>query len=168
MSMDTSKSNYSIRRIASTDNDKVRGIILSVMADFGCIGEGYSSSDLEVQSMYEAYTNDQSAFFVISDQENVICGCGGIGPLSGGIATICELKKMYFLKELRGKGLGQLMIDTCIEAARDCGYNQCYLETLEVMEAANHLYHKNGFKKLIKNMGATGHSGCDAYFVKDL
>ena len=42
------------------------------------------------------------------------------------------------------------MIDTCIEAARDCGYNQCYLETLEVMEAANHLYHKNGFKKLKK------------------
>ena len=75
---------------------------------------------------------------------------------------------MYFLKELRGKGLGQLMIDTCIEAARDYGYTQCYLETLEAMKAANHLYHKNGFKKLIKNMGATGHSGCDAYFVKDL
>jgi len=122
----------------------------------------------KLQTMNKAYTNDQSAFFVISDQENVIYGHVGIGPLSGGIATICELKKMYFLQELRGKGLGQLMIDTCIEAARDYGYTQCYLETLEAMKAANHLYHKNGFKKLIKNMGATGHSGCDAYFVKDL
>lgn len=168
MSMDTSNSNYNIRIIAPTDNDRVKDIILGVMADFGCIGEGYSSSDPEVQSMYQAFTNDQSAFFVISDQENVIYGCGGIGPLSGGDAKICELKKMYFLPELRGKGLGQLMIDTCVKAARDCGYTQCYLETLEAMTAANHLYHKNGFRKLSSHMGSTGHSGCDAYFVKYL
>ena len=166
--MDTSKSKYAIRKIASSDNDKVRAIILSVMDDFGCIGEGYSSSDPEVQSMYEAYANEQSAFYVIVDAENVIYGCGGIGPLSGGDDKICELKKMYFLPELRGKGLGQLMIDTCVDAARDNGYSQCYLETLEAMEAANHLYHKNGFQKLNHNMGATGHSGCDAYFVKNL
>ena len=159
---------YSIRKIALSDNSRVKDIILTVMADFGCIGEGYSSSDPEVQSMYEAYTNDHSAFFVISDNDNEVYGCGGIGPLSGGDAKICELKKMYFLPELRGKGMGQLMIDTCIETAKRLGYTQCYLETLEAMEAANHLYHKNGFRKLSCHMGATGHSGCDAYFVKDL
>ena len=166
--MDTSKPNYTIRAIAASDNDSVKNIILNVMADFGCMGEGYSSSDPEVQFMYEAYNNDQSAFFVISNAENEIYGCGGIGPLSGGDAKICELKKMYFLPKLRDKGLGQLMIDTCIEAARFCGYSQCYLETLEAMVAANHLYHKNGFKKLSNHMGSTGHSGCDAYFVKEL
>ncbi len=166
--MDTSKSTYSIRKISSADNSRVKDIILTVMADYGCIGEGYSSSDPEVQTMYESYSNDQSAFFVIVDQEDVIFGCGGIGPLSGGEGSICELKKMYFLAELRGKGLGQLMIDTCLDEAKNIGYNQCYLETLEAMEAANHLYHKNGFNKLISQMGATGHSGCDAYFVKDL
>ena len=163
-----STSNYNIRLITLADNDRVKEIILTVMEDFGCIGEGYSSSDPEVQSMFEAYTNNQSAFFVISDENNQVFGCGGIGPLSGGDNTICELKKMYFLSELRGKGMGQLMIDMCIEAAIVRGYKQCYLETLEAMEAANHLYFKNGFKKLSCNMGATGHSGCDAYFVKDL
>ncbi len=168
MSMDTSKSKYQIRIIAPSDNERVSEIILSVMADFGCIGEGYSSSDPEVQSMYEAYTNDQSAFFVIADHENVIYGCGGIGPLSGGDSETCELKKMYFLSELRGKGLGQLMIDTCVEAAKSRNYSKCYLETLEAMKAANHLYYKNDFKKLTCNMGSTGHSGCDAYFVKQL
>lgn len=166
--MDTSNSTYTIRKIAPSDNDRVKEIILTVMADYGCIGEGYSSSDPEVQTMYEVYTNDQSAFFVVEDDQNVIFGCGGIGPLSGGDNTICELKKMYFLPALRGKGLGQLMMDKCMDAAKECGYNQCYLETLEAMEAANHLYHKNGFVKLKQAMGATGHSGCDAYFVKEL
>lgn len=168
MSMDTSSSKYSIRKIALQDNNKVKEIILSVMADYGCIGEGYSSSDPEVESMYESYTNDESAFFVVHDQNGEVYGCGGIGPLEGGESTLCELKKMYFLKELRGLGFGQLMIDTCLRSAVDCGYRQCYLETLEAMEAANYLYHKNGFVKLQQPLGATGHSGCDAYFVKDL
>ena len=166
--MDISNTTYKIRKIAPLDDDRVKEIILTVMADYGCIGEGYSSSDPEVQTMYEVYTNDQSAFFVIEDDKGLVYGCGGIGPLAGGDNSICELKKMYFLPELRGKGLGQLMMDRCMEAANVCGYTQCYLETLVAMEAANHLYHKNGFKKLEVNMGNTGHSGCDAFFVKDL
>lgn len=168
MSTDISHSAYHIRKIALSDNTRVKEIILTVMADFGCIGEGYSSSDPEVSTMYEAYTNDLAAFYVIEDKYGTVLGCGGIGPLSGGDSSICELKKMYFMPELRGQGLGQLMIDTCMKAAHDCGYKKCYLETLEAMEAANHLYHKNGFMKLDQPMGATGHSGCDAYFVREL
>ncbi len=159
---------YSIRKIALSDNERVKDIILSVMADYGCIGEGYSSSDPEVYAMYEEYTNEHSAFFVVENEMGKVLGCGGIGPLSGGDESICELKKMYFLDELRGLGFGQVMIDTCLEAAVHCGYTKCYLETLEAMEAANHLYHKNGFIKLTKPLGATGHSGCDAYFMKTL
>lgn len=166
--MDISNSKYEIRRIEVADNPRVKDIILSVMADYGCIGEGYSSSDPEVQSMYEAYTNSQSAFFVIANLEGEVLGCGGIGPLAGADNDCCELKKMYFLNVLRGQGLGQLMIDTCLMAARQLGYTQCYLETLEAMEAANHLYNKNGFVKLNQPKGATGHSGCDAYYIKDL
>lgn len=166
--MNISNSKYRIRRIEATDNPTVRDIILSVMADYGCIGEGYSSSDPEVQSMYEAYTHEQSAFFVIENLEGEVLGCGGIGPLAGAHTECCELKKMYFLNALRGQGLGQLMIDTCLDAARQYGYTQCYLETLEAMEAANHLYNKNGFAKLNQPYGATGHSGCDAYYIKAL
>lgn len=166
--MGTSNITYRIREIALSDNDRVRDIILSVMEDYGCIGEGYSSSDPEVQSMYEAYNSPRSAFFVVSDERDVIYGCGGIGELSGGDQSTCELKKMYFLTELRGQGFGQTMIDTCLKAALARGYKQCYLETLEAMKEANHLYRKNGFQRLQTNLGQTGHSSCDAYFVKQL
>lgn len=166
--MDTSNSLNRIRKIAITDNERVKDIILTVMADYGCIGEGFSSSDPEVQIMYQTYTNDRSVFYVIEDENGQVQGCGGIGPLLGGGDMICELKKMYFLPSLRGHGLGQLMIDTCLDVSKIIGYQQCYLETLEAMQAANHLYYKNGFKKLDTPLGATGHIGCDAYFVKDL
>ena len=43
-----------------------------------------------------------------------------------------------------------------------------YLETVERMKRANILYEKMGFVPLKNNMGDTGHSSCDAYFVKDL
>jgi len=169
MSMDTSKSKYIIRRISQSDNEIVRDIILSVMTDFGCIGDGFSSSDAELHTMYETYSLEGSAFFVIEDIEtNQVLGCCGIGPLQGGERSICELKKMYFLPQLRGLGLGQMIIDTCMAAARKYGYQKCYLETLEAMAAANHLYHKNDFVKLKEPLGATGHNGCDAYLIKDL
>lgn len=167
--MNISNPNFRIRPILPQDNESVRNVILTVMSSFGCMGEGFSSSDPEVQNMYENYKDDRSEFYVlVSSQDNEVYGCGGIGPLAGCDETICELKKMYFLPEARGLGLGQRIIDKSIDKARSIGYQQCYLETLLTMTAANHLYQKNGFERLEAPMGATGHSGCDAYYLKQL
>lgn len=155
------------RPIRVEDNAAVADIILSVMEGYGCMGEGFSSSDPEVHDMYHYYLDDRSAFYVIEYRGQVL-GCGGIAPLQGADPTICELKKMYFLAELRGHGYGQKMIDQCLTKAKELGYQQCYLETVEAMQAANHLYRKNGFIALTSHMGATGHSGCDAYYIKAL
>lgn len=168
MSMSTSTNKYSIRSIKATDNARVADIILQVMTSFGCIGEGYSSSDPEVKTMYESYTAPGHSFFVIVDEAEIPWGCGGIAPLTGDEGSICELRKMYFLPELRGNGWGQRMIETCIESAKEHGYQSMYLETIHAMKAANHLYEKNGFKLLDGAKGCTGHSGCDAWRIKDL
>ena len=95
-------------------------------------------------------------------------GGGGIAPLEGGKPEVCELKKMYFLPDLRGLGLGKKLLLQCLDAARQLNYQQCYLETVERMHTANLLYQKMGFKKLESAMGCTGHSGCDAWYVLDL
>ncbi len=34
------------------------------------------------------------------------------------------------------------MVEECLAAARELGYRQCYLETVERMEVANMLYKK--------------------------
>ena len=56
----------------------------------------------------------------------------------------------------------------CLDAARGFGFRQCYLETLTGMDAAQSLYHRSGFTRIDHPLGATGHGGCDRYYVLDL
>jgi len=150
------------------DNARVAVIIRKVMPEFDCVGEGYSIEDPEVDDMFGAYNNENARIYVIVNQTDEAIGCGGIAPLAGGDGTICELKKMYFLPGARGQGLGGKMIDLLISDAKKIGFQQCYLETVSRMEAANALYNKKGFRLLDKQMGCTGHSGCDSFYVMDL
>ena len=160
---------FQIRPIKIEDNPTVAQIIKKVMSEFDCVGEGYSINDPEVNNMYEAYANEGSAFFVIENETtNKVLGCGGIAPLQNGDPDTCELRKMYFLSELRGHGLGQKLLDVCLGIALEKGYKKCYLETVSRMEAASKLYTKNGFNKLSKPMGDTGHCACDLQYVKVL
>ena len=162
------KNTLSIRKMRPSDNSKVAYIIRTVMPKFGCVGEGYSIEDPEVDAMYEAYNSDQACFYVVINGQDEAIGCGGIAPLDGGDGTVCELKKMYFLQEARGQGMGGQMIDLLIKEAKQLGFQQCYLETVTRMKSANALYQKRGFKLLEGQMGCTGHSGCDSFYILNL
>ena len=117
--------------------------------------------------MHGAYPSPRSVFFVVT-KNNEILGCGGIGPLHGADKTTCELRKMYFLPALRGTGMGNRLLHICLQHARDLGYRLCYLETLQSMSHARHLYAKHGFKKLDSPMGSTGHTSCNAWMSREL
>jgi putative acetyltransferase len=137
------------------------------MTEFGAVGHGYSIEDPEVDDMYSAYPQEHSAFFVVESETGII-GCGGIGPLKGGGEDTCELRKMYLMPEARGTGTGNRLLLLCLESARRLGYRRCYLETLERMTHARHLYGKHGFKTIDKPLGNTGHSSCNHWMVLDL
>ncbi|MGA8181807.1 MAG: GNAT family N-acetyltransferase [Desulfobacterales bacterium] len=47
---------------------------------------------------------------------------------------------------LRGSGMGNRLIDIAIRFCRNRGYKKIYLWTFEGLNAARHLYEKNGFK----------------------
>ena len=47
-------------------------------------------------------------------------------------------------------------------------YEECYIETLNNMIAANKFYKKYGFKNLNKPLGNTGHYSCDVWYIKKL
>jgi putative acetyltransferase len=158
---------FTIRKILPDDNSVVANIIRSVMTEFGAVGSGFSIEDPEVDTMYESYQMDRAEFYVVASGSRVL-GVGGIAPLAGGESDTCELKKMYFLAETRGRGLGRRMVELLIDRARHHGYRQIYIETLRRMEAANHLYRKLGFQPLPANLGATGHCGCDLFYAMDL
>lgn len=156
-----------IRPIRPEDDASVAAVIRTVMPEFGADGPGFAIHDPEVEHMSREYAGPRTSYFVV-EREGRVIGGGGIAPLVGGDPGICELKKMYFLPEARGLGLGERMIRLCLERAKELGYSICYLETLTGMDQAMRLYRKIGFTPLPAPMGATGHHGCDHWFSLSL
>ena len=158
---------FSIRPIAPADDDAVAGIIRTVMPEFGAGGAGFAVHDPEVDFMSRAYATSRSAYFVV-ERDGRVHGGGGVAPLAGGAADICELRKMYFLPALRGLGAGRALMARCLDAARDFGFHRCYIETLTGMDAAQALYLKSGFTRIDAPLGNTGHHGCNRFYLRDL
>jgi len=159
--------NASIRPISSADDAAMAAIIRAVMPEFGATGDGFAINDPEVDWMSRAYSEPRHAYFVL-ERDGRVLGGAGIAPLVGGDAGTCELRKMYFLPEARGSGAGATMMSRCLDAAREAGFAQCYLETLCGMDAAMRLYERSGFRRIDGPMGATGHGGCNAFYLRAL
>jgi putative acetyltransferase len=157
---------FIIRPIRPEDDAAIAGIIRAVMPEFGASGPGFAINDVEVDTMHAAYSRPRCAYFVV-EKDGTVAGGGGVAPLEGADADTCELRKMYFLPRLRGLGAGRALIAQCMDSARALGYQRCYLETLTGMDAAQRLYQRNGFERVPGPLGATGHFGCDRFFVRE-
>jgi putative acetyltransferase len=160
-------SELQLRPIEPRDDAAVARIIRTVMPEFGAGGPGFAIHDPEVDAMSAAYAAPGHAYYVV-ERAGVVVGGGGIAPLTGGPEGVCELRKMYFLPEARGLGVGERLLRHCLGFAREAGYRTCYLETLEGMTQAQRLYRRLGFEPLCAPMGATGHHGCDRWYALPL
>jgi putative acetyltransferase len=160
-------SEYILRPIEAADDAAMANIIRTVMPEFGATGSGFAISDPEVDWMTRAYSEPRSTYFVV-ERAGTVLGGGGVAQLVDGEEDVCELRKMYFLPEARGLGAGAAMMTRCLDAARGFGFRRCYLETLSGMDAAMRLYEKSGFRRIPGAMGATGHGGCNTFYLLDL
>jgi len=159
--------NYQIRSIEKKDNPFVATIIRSVLLELGVPKVGTAYEDTSLDCMFETYAKDRSHFFVIEEDGKVLGG-GGVAPLANYDGNVCELQKMYFLPEARGRKIGTQLIDICLDKARELGFEGCYLETMSYMKAAQKLYTNYGFKLLEGPMGDTGHHACGVHMIKEL
>ena len=161
------QNDFLIRPIAGADNAAVAAVIRSVMPEFGASGPGFAIHDPEVDDMAGAYSRTGCAYFVVT-LGDLVLGGGGMAPLSGANPGVCELRKMYFLPELRGRGAGAALIGRCLDSARALAYHACYLETLTGMDAAQKLYEQHGFLRIPAALGNTGHFGCNRFYFRQL
>ncbi|RED45897.1 GNAT family N-acetyltransferase [Seonamhaeicola aphaedonensis] len=162
-----SKDTIVIREIQPQDNTQIEQVIRACFHEFNIPLIGTAYEDEETPKMYESYQNDNDIYYVI-DHNVEILGGAGIKPLKDFNRRICELQKMYFSPKVRGKGLGKNMFKTCLKAAKDLGYEQCYLESAPQLKAAIHIYESFGFKHLKGALGNTGHYNCGVWMIKDL
>ncbi|MGZ9585793.1 GNAT family N-acetyltransferase [Paenibacillus marinisediminis] len=154
-----------IRELEERDNKQIEDVIRTCLKEFGGDREGLAWADPLLGRLSEVYQADNAKYWVVEQDGKIVGGCG-IGPVDN-LAGICELQKMYCLPETRGTGIAHKLMATALEFAGQ-HYNQCYIETLSNMEAANRFYRKYGFTSLDKPIGDTGHFSCDVWYLKDL
>lgn len=160
-------SDFQIRPIQKEDDPAIAALIRNVLLELGVPKKGSAYEDASLDTMFSNYQRERSGFFVIEKQRKLLGG-GGIAPLQNYTGNVCELQKMYLLPQARGNGWGNALIKVCLDTARTYGFEQCYLETMSYMEAAQHVYRKYGFSYLDAPMGDTGHYACGVHMIMDL
>ncbi|MDC6351756.1 GNAT family N-acetyltransferase [Zeaxanthinibacter sp. PT1] len=156
-----------IREIRAADNEALAVIIRSVLNAHNVPATGSTMADESLDDLHEFYTRDRSVYLVL-EIDGQIMGGSGIAQLQDEKESICELQKMYFSPEARGRGLGGTMLSKCLDYARSFGYQTCYLETMPQMKTALAMYEKYGFKYLQGPMGNTGHGKCKVWMSRKL
>ena len=158
---------FKIRPIQIEDNIHVCNVIKGVFYELNLPKIGTAYADKETDSMFEAYQDPKSIYYVIEKGNNILGGCG-IKQLNGIDENICELQKFYFHKSLRGKGLGRFALDLCLKFATKAGYHKCYLESTSVLKTSHYLYKVFEFENLDGPLGDTSHYSCDVHMIKKL
>ncbi len=158
--------NIILREIKKQDNAHIERIIKLVLEEMGVPKTGSTYEDEALKMMCETYEGEKAAYYVI-EKSGTILGGGGFSQLANADKSVCEIQKMYLLKETRGLGLGKKLLAKCIEGAHKSGYKTCYLETMPSMKAAQHLYKLYGFEYIDKPKGDTGHTACQVWMVKE-
>lgn len=156
-----------IRAIQQQDNQPLASVIRTVMAEFKADPSTTILGDPTLDYMYENYQTERAAYYVAFSGNQLVGGCG-IKALDGSIENICELQRLFLHPVARGKGIGQRLMQLCLQQAAAFGYDEIYLETLQDMHAAQALYQQYGFRSVCQPKGNTGHGGCDVWMVKSL
>jgi putative acetyltransferase len=158
---------HTIRNIQPHDNKRLAQVVRNALAEFGANKPGTVYFDDTTDHLFELFQQAGSVYFV-AENNAFIAGGAGIFPSTGLPHGTCELVKMYLVPEVRGLGLGKLLIEKCLDFAQATGYTQVYIETMPELRKAVSVYEKFGFEYLQGPLGNTGHFGCDVWMLKKL
>ena len=156
-----------IRPIESGDNEALAKVIRTALAEFGANKPGTVYFDPTTDALFELFRTPGSFYFVATQDEKVIGGCG-IFPTENLPNGTCELVKLYVAKEARGTGLGKQLMEQSMSWAKENGYSHVYLESMPELKKAVSIYEKVGFAPLDHPLGNSGHDGCDIWMLKAL
>ncbi len=134
---------FVVRPATNDDCENVQNLVFCVLREYG-LEPDLEGTDRDLTNIKERYINRGGLFEIIEDQNGKLLGTVGLYPID---SKTVELRKMYFDKELRGRGLGKLTLQKMIGAARELGFEKIVLETASVLKEAIGLYESFGFKQ---------------------
>jgi putative acetyltransferase len=135
-----------IKPIELDQVEEVQQVIVAVCHEIWQLSEEVirrydAMSDLD--NLRSHYFDNNGTFLVLIDEGRVV-GSGAIRRLNN---DICEVKRMWFLKAYRGRGLGTKMAQMLLDFARKKGYKKVRLDTTDEQKQAQaiQLYQRLGF-----------------------
>lgn len=106
----------------------------------------FQGFDEEVKSLPGKYSPPDGRLYIVK-YDDKYSGCIALRKLE---KDICEMKRLYLKEDVRGKGIGKLLVEKIIKDAKDIGYNKMRLDTIkDKMPNAVDIYKKFGFAEIL-------------------
>jgi N-acetylglutamate synthase-like GNAT family acetyltransferase len=90
---------------------------------------------------FELYTPERSRLWICEHEGRIV---GSLALLDRG--DTAQLRYFVLMKDYRGLGLGNHLMNLYMDSMRDIGYTTAYLLTTDDLHEAIHLYRKFGFE----------------------
>jgi len=91
-----------VRPICTSDSKLWSKVLSAVLLEMRVPKIGTAYADPELYNLFETYQNENMQYYVL-EYVRKLFGGAGIALLPAAHKFICELQKMYFLPEARGK-----------------------------------------------------------------
>ncbi len=132
---------------------EVKNLVLAGLAEHWGMLDPSKNPDLN--DISSSYSN---GMFLIALQNNKIIGTGAVVPKSNNSA---EIVRMSVVTNMRGNGVGKMILGKLCEYAKSNGYKRVILETTETWQEVVEFYKRFGFQ-------ITHYLDGDVYFALDL
>ena len=109
----------------------------------------FQGFEAELAALPGEYAESAGGRLLLALVDGEPAGCGALRHLADvDHVNACEMKRLYVRRGFRRYGLGRTLAQTLIDAAREIGYSNMLLDTLDDMEAARELYASLGFREV--------------------
>ena len=98
----------------------------------------------ELANLHTIYGPPRGLLLLGRDSKGLVQGCGGFRDLGNEVA---EIKRMFLREAFRGRGLGRVLLQQLLDAAKRIGYLKVKLDTLARLTSAVRLYREIGFEE---------------------
>lgn len=152
---------FKIRDWQKSDRISAAEVIKNVLQEYGLPWQP-AGADRDVIEVESAYLETGGEFWVV-ELNSTIVGTAAYQPIARGQNAV-EIRKMYLLPGVRGKGLGKFLLKQLENAIAALDYQQIWIETASVLTEAVKLYEHNGYQPA----AGVETDRCDLVYIKKL
>ncbi len=139
--------NLKVTLARDEDHTEIRSFIETVRGEFGI---PIQAADTDLQAIEDHYQLRGGAILLVRDSKRRLLGTLGFTTVLPGEY---EIRKFYLAPELRGRGVGRMLLEGVIALIASRGARSIGLESRSNLRAAAKLYRSVGFENLGRGTG---------------